>query len=162
MEYRRRRHYRPHLYIMRGLPGSGKTKLAREIMEKYGNSGEILSTDDFFMHDGVYKFKYRHLNTAHQWNRERAEIAMKNRVHPIIIDNTNMRLCEMKPYVEMGLDYRYYIIFKETKDTWECSIDELLLRTKGGIPKWVMERMLQNYQPARNIYDVLNDDTYYD
>ncbi|XP_061106224.1 NEDD4-binding protein 2-like 1 isoform X2 [Conger conger] len=97
-----RRRNRPHLIIMRGLPASGKTDLARKTMEGYGNAGFILSTDDYFINDyGHYNFDYNQLGEAHAWNQDRAEEAMRDRVHPIIIDNTNIRRRHMKPYVQM-------------------------------------------------------------
>ncbi|KAJ8342628.1 hypothetical protein SKAU_G00325560 [Synaphobranchus kaupii] len=85
---------------MRGLPGSGKTHLARHMMENYGNSGEVLSTDDYFI-NGRYYFDYSRLKWAHERNQERAEEAMNNGVHPIIIDNTNITRRDMKPYILM-------------------------------------------------------------
>ncbi|KAG7484426.1 hypothetical protein MATL_G00049260 [Megalops atlanticus] len=119
------RRNRPHLYLLRGLPGSRKTKLAWKIMRKYHHSGVILSTDDYFIDNGFMDFDFRELNVAHQWNRERACKAMEEGIHPIIIDNTNMRRCEMKPYVQMGLDNRYFIILRTAPDTWRCTVEEL-------------------------------------
>ncbi|KAJ8412474.1 hypothetical protein AAFF_G00128100 [Aldrovandia affinis] len=157
------RRNRPHLFILRGLPGSGKTQLASEIMDQYDlGNGEILSTDEYYINaNGRYVYRHRLRNIAHQWNRDRAQEAMANGAHPIIIDNTNMRRCEMKPYVKMGLDYGYYIRFRTTPNTWAWSVEELYEWIHGVVPKWVMYRMKKNYEPVRNIYDVLNDSTHF-
>ncbi|XP_064208810.1 NEDD4-binding protein 2-like 1 [Anguilla rostrata] len=158
MASRVRRRNRPHLIIMRGLPGSGKTTLSWDIMKEYDYTGEVLSTDDYFIDDyGYYNFDFYSLERAHNWNQERAEEAMQNGVHPIIIDNTNMRRCHMEPYVQMGLEYGYYIKFRTTPDTFRCSVEELHKRANCGITKRVMYRMKKNFEQVETIYDVLND-----
>src|SRR5258707_12564809 len=40
------------IILMRGLPGSGKSTLAKKIAK--GSMGVVLSTDDYFMSNGVY------------------------------------------------------------------------------------------------------------
>ncbi|KAJ8342629.1 hypothetical protein SKAU_G00325570 [Synaphobranchus kaupii] len=149
---------KPHLVILRGLPGSGKTDLAWDIIENYGNSGEVLSTDDYFKdEDGHYYFNYSQLKWAHEWNQERAKEAMKNGVHPIIIDNPNITCSDMKPYVLMGLEYGYCIEYEITPDTFECTVDELHARAEHcGIPRWVMDRMRNTFEPDHSLYNLLN------
>ncbi|KAG2457351.1 N42L2 protein, partial [Polypterus senegalus] len=121
----RRRRDRPKLFILRGLPGSGKSTLARQIRNEFG-SAEIFSTDDFFRDEfGRYHFNARELREAHEWNKKRAREAMEEGLNPIIIDNTNIHAWEMKPYVRMGLDNGYYIIFKEPETGWKNDIHKL-------------------------------------
>ncbi|KAJ8342626.1 hypothetical protein SKAU_G00325540 [Synaphobranchus kaupii] len=138
---------RPHLIIMRGLPGSGKSELARKIKKKkYGDTGVILSTDDFCRDKyGFYEFDHSKRNWRHKQNQEKAEVAMKNRVHPIIIDNTNITRRDMEPYVLMGLKYRYYIKFVTTPDHKRCTVDELHARVAHcGIKKGTIHRLKHN------------------
>ena len=86
--------------IMRGVPGSGKSFLAKKLQ---GN-GVVLSTDDFFNnHLGQYVFDARKLSEAHDWNQRRAEREIKAGTNPVIIDNTNLEVWEMQPYVCMAL-----------------------------------------------------------
>ncbi|MEE6472503.1 hypothetical protein FKM82_009626 [Ascaphus truei] len=90
-----------HIYLLRGLPGSGKSSLARKLKRDFP-SALVFSTDDFFiMDDGTYLFNQNLLQEAHKWNRKRASKAMKRGKTPIIIDNTNIQAWEMKPYAIM-------------------------------------------------------------
>ncbi|KAJ8342627.1 hypothetical protein SKAU_G00325550 [Synaphobranchus kaupii] len=145
---------RPHLIIMRGLPGSKKTDLAWDIMEKkYCNSGEVLSTDDYFRDEyGRYYFVYSQRRIAHEWNQERAEEAMNNGVHPIIIDNTNITRWNMEPYVLMGLEYGYYIKFVTAPDHYRCTVDELHARVAHcGIEKGTMYEWKRNFERVKHL-----------
>jgi len=95
------------LYIMRGLPGSGKSTEALWI------GGLTFSKDDFFMTYGAYKFDI-----------ERARKAMDEGISRIIIDNTNISAWELRPYVESGLKNEYTIVLAEprTPYRWDVKI----------------------------------------
>jgi predicted kinase len=131
------------LIIMRGIPGSGKSYTAKQMLEKYGGGDphdHIFSTDDFFTQD-VRAFRrdnpesdidfdtwekeeYRKnwngdsLKKAHDWNFDRFKEAINNGVTPVIVDNTNTKSLEMKRYVEYGVKYGYHIIIKEPDSQW--------------------------------------------
>ncbi|XP_023373527.1 NEDD4-binding protein 2-like 1 isoform X3 [Otolemur garnettii] len=65
------RRFRKHLYLLRGLPGSGKTTLARQLQHDFPRA-LIFSTDDFFFReDGAYEFNPDFLEEAHEWNQKR-------------------------------------------------------------------------------------------
>ncbi|KAF4788053.1 hypothetical protein TURU_164176 [Turdus rufiventris] len=103
----------------------------------------VLSTDDFFVENGVYIFEPDFLEDAHKWNQKRARKAMKNGKSPVIIDNTNIHAWEMKPYVMMvgkaliycfympGYDIykarenRYEVTFQEPDTPWKFNVQEL-------------------------------------
>jgi len=84
---------------MRGLPGSGKSFKAKKLA---GDKGVVFSTDDFFMIGGKYQFDAKLLGDNHEKNYKRAVEAMKEGKPLIIIDNTNVKLWEMKKYVLAG------------------------------------------------------------
>ena len=70
-----------NLYIMRGLPGSGKSTLSGQIAKAYHDQGKkaiIASADEFFIdRSGQYNFDGSRLEEAHNWCRSKAEKHMK-------------------------------------------------------------------------------------
>ena len=85
------------MIMLRGISGTGKSTLAKQMENKYGV--KAFSTGDYFMKDGKYQFNKKKKREAHAWNMERARKAMKEG-KPVIIDNTNVKAWEMKPYVK--------------------------------------------------------------
>ena len=101
------------LIIMRGLPGSGKSTTAKML------DGYIASTDDYFMLGKAYLFDPSLLFNAHVWNQDRVEKGMRLCRSPIIVDNTNIRLNDMKPYIKLAEIYNYEIEVKESDAPWK-------------------------------------------
>ena len=64
------------LIIMRGIPGSGKTTLARKIEDLAMRSGYkitgICSADDYFVKNGKYVFDGKKLGEAHKFCQSKA------------------------------------------------------------------------------------------
>ena len=65
------------LYLVRGLPGSGKSTVARALADGAIIGGEAIETDEFFVDaDGVYRFDGAKLGDAHRDCLERARALM--------------------------------------------------------------------------------------
>ncbi|KAL1789402.1 NEDD4-binding protein 2 isoform X1 [Sigmodon hispidus] len=133
------------LVLLRGLPGSGKSFLARTLQED-NPSGVILSTDDYFYINGQYQFDVKYLGEAHEWNQNRAKEAFEKKVSPVIIDNTNLQAWEMKPYVALSQKHKYKVLFREPDTWWKFKPKELARRNIHGVSKEKIARMLQHYQ----------------
>nr|CAI5861177.1 unnamed protein product [Callosobruchus analis] len=140
------------LVLMRGLPGSGKSTLARKILENtIGYDGNramhLLSTDDYFYMNklGIYNYDITQLETAHGWNQNRAFQSMSRGFSPVIIDNTNVQMWELKPYATMATDYGYIIEILEPDTHWCFDDKELSKRNTHDVPRSKIKAMLERY-----------------
>uniref|UniRef100_A0A2K5N6X1 NEDD4 binding protein 2 n=1 Tax=Cercocebus atys TaxID=9531 RepID=A0A2K5N6X1_CERAT len=116
------------LVLLRGLPGSGKSFLAR-----YEN-GPI--------------FKPKENDGCHEWISEKqfSKEAFEKKISPIIIDNTNLQAWEMKPYVALSQKHKYKVLFREPDTWWKFKPKELARRNIHGVSKEKITRMLEHYQ----------------
>lgn len=121
-------------------------------------SAVVLSTDDFFIEDGVYMFEPDLLEDAHRWNQKRAFKAMKSGISPIIIDNTNIHAWEMKPYVKMARENRYEVIFQEPDTPWKFNVQELTRRNIHDVPRQKIQQMKEEYEHSVTFHSVLQSE----
>lgn len=91
------------LILLRGLPGSGKTTLAKSLTELY------IEADLFFMKDGEYVFDSTKLKDAHNWCQDVVEHWMNTEADRIVVSNTFTQEWEMGPYFKMADDYGYRV-----------------------------------------------------
>nr|XP_030141274.3 NEDD4-binding protein 2-like 1 [Taeniopygia guttata] len=145
------------LVLLRGLPGAGKSTLARQLKRDHP-SAVVLSTDDFFVENGVYIFEPDFLEDAHKWNQKRARKAMKNGKSPVIIDNTNIHAWEMKPYVMMAHENRYEVTFQEPDTPWKFNVQELTRRNTHHVPREKIQRMKEEYEHNVTFHSVLQSE----
>lgn len=143
------------IILLRGVSGSGKSTLAKKIV----GDGVILSTDDYFLKDGVYFFDPKKLGVYHKLNQQRAEQSMVDGVTPIIIDNTMSMPWEAKPYVDLADKYNYKIIIKELPTP---PLEELVTRQEKrkninkSLPKEVLEKLINRFKKNITIDDIRN------
>lgn len=126
---------------MRGVPGSGKSTLAKKI----GEGGIIISSDDFFIKDGVYKFDGELLFYAHIKCVKKAEHSMMEGISPVVIDNVNLRRKEAKPYVELSKQYGYEVEIVEPDTPWKLDAEELFRRNTHNVKMETIERFIRRY-----------------
>jgi len=102
--------------INRGIPASGKSTFAKEIVSKLPQKGlEAIScsADDYFMVDGGYRFDPSKLREYHLRNQDRFKNALKDDIDIVICDNTNIEPWEAKPYYEMAKEYSYRVVLMD-------------------------------------------------
>jgi predicted kinase len=97
-----------NLYILRGLPGAGKSTLAKNIGAVY------FEADMFFMEGNEYKFNPTKLKDAHAWCQNQVRVSMKNSDSKlgdtrIAVANTFTQEWEMEPYIEMAKEYGFTV-----------------------------------------------------
>lgn len=132
------------MYIMVGVPGSGKSHKAREIQCEHG--GLILSTDSIFEStDGTtshYLWTPNVLGAAHQVNQEKTRVAL-SRGLSVIIDNTNVSHWQRQPYIELANEFNIEYELVEPDTTWKYDAAECAKRNAHGVPIESIERMLK-------------------
>ena len=106
------------LYIVRGLPGSGKSTFAEALV---GHDFLVCEADKYFMVDGEYKFDGSKLKEAHESCRNLVETYMKDSLvndqfyREIAVSNTFTQEWEMQPYFDMAenFDYKVFSVIVE-------------------------------------------------
>ena len=85
----------PKLTIIRGLPGSGKSTKADELMDW---KTFVYEADQFFMIRGEYRFNPALLGAAHDWCYGNT-VSTLHEGSNVIVSNTFTRLWELEKYL---------------------------------------------------------------
>ncbi|KAF7771472.1 hypothetical protein PCIT_a4058 [Pseudoalteromonas citrea] len=112
------------VFILRGLPGSGKSHYAESLSDEMVAGDEsqffICSTDDYFYNeDGEYHFQKFKLPQYHNLNLARFINALAEGIPLVIVDNTNIRKWEFVAYSTAATAMGYQVkevIVGEVKD----------------------------------------------
>lgn len=129
------------MYILRGLPGSGKSTFVSLAAKTY-----VCSADHYYMVGDKYLFDRNVIGDAHKMCRFKADAACKANFPEVIIDNTNTTWKEVRPYVEIADKYGYKVIFV-TPRTARCNdVDECFKRNVHGVPKEAIQAMKDRWQ----------------
>ena len=96
----------PLALIMRGVPGSGKSTVARKLV---GEEGIIHSTDRFFYKNGVFEWDPSLLPKYHDRNYMAFCASLDAGISPVICDNTNVQFWEYERYVNAARNAGYLV-----------------------------------------------------
>ena len=95
------------LVLLRGLPGAGKSTLAKLIISKDYCHKEA---DMYFVdREGNYKFVPSQIKDAHKWCKDEVTNLMKYEHSPIVVSNTFTQEWEMENYYELAKQYGYTV-----------------------------------------------------
>lgn len=98
--------------VMRGIPGSGKSTYAKQLAHEAAQLEQlpiICSADEYFMQNGTYQFDATKLGEAHKYCLRKFMLMLEDRMYPIIVDNTNINIEDIAPYVAVGEAYDYEV-----------------------------------------------------
>lgn len=128
------------LAVMQGASGSGKSTLARDhiapLLQALGHDVVIVSTDDEFHENGVYRFDPTKLGINHAKTQQKcreALIAGKS----VVVDNTNTQAWEAKPYVMMAQELGIPVTFHRATGSYQ---------NLHGVPSEKVEQMKQRLE----------------
>ena len=84
-----------HLTLIRGLPGSGKSTIAKNYKALH------LEADMYFIHNGEYSFDKNLLKNAHDWCQNNARHALENGLD-VVVANTFVKVWELQKYAKIA------------------------------------------------------------
>lgn len=86
------------LILVRGLPGSGKSTIAKKLGILYH-----YEADQYFIKDGEYVFDATKLHRAHSWCQSMVRDALVGG-HDVVVSNTFTTIKELRPYFDMAAE----------------------------------------------------------
>ena len=93
-----------NLYLLRGLPGAGKSTIAKEL------NCVNFEADQFFLDENSdYKFDPTKLKDAHAWCQSRVKHCMTEGIQNISVSNTFTQEWEMEAYYNLAKEYNYRV-----------------------------------------------------
>jgi predicted kinase len=92
----------PKLTIVRGLPGSGKSTIAKKLGVAH------FEADMFFMMDGKYEWSPASMSTAHRWCQDSVRNCMTFAMD-VVVSNTFTQKWEMKHYLDLAEQFGYEV-----------------------------------------------------
>lgn len=127
------------LFLLRGLPGAGKTTLAKSL------GGSWVEADHYFLNEeGKYEFDAAYIKNAHRYCQRQAEVWMMTDLESlntdrIVVSNTFTQEWEMQPYYYIAekYGYRVYSLIVENR---HGGINE------HGVPEEKLVQMKQRFE----------------
>ena len=130
------------VYIVRGLPGSGKSYLAEQLNH---NPNHVCCADDYMVKGGVYCFDRDLLGMVHRECQRKYVSLLHAGIDNIVVANTNTMIKEMDLYVMLAYAANYKIVFVEPDTSWKYDVDECFVRNTHGVPLETLRIMLDRY-----------------
>ena len=130
------------LYIVRGLPGSGKSTFAEALV---GSDFLVCEADKYFIVDGEYKFDATKLRQAHEWCKNRVETYMEDSLvndqfyREIAVSNTFTQEWEMEAYYKLAEQYGY-MVFSIIVENRHGGVNQ------HGVPADKLEQMKNRFE----------------
>ena len=127
------------LYIIRGVPGSGKSTYARNRFPE----SDIAEADNYFVRpDGRYDFNPRLLKEAHEWCFQQLKQTLESCGYGIVA-NTFTRKWEMQKYLDLALDIGAAVEVIRCSGNWQ---------NVHGVPEQKVKEMSERFEHFEGEY----------
>lgn len=138
------------VYIMRGIPGSGKSTVAGKLARQYSQRELFVathSTDELCMVDGEYQFDIELAPARHEQNYQNFLGSLENGIPSIIVDNTNIKTQHYSDYVKAAQAADYAVVFVEVAHP---PLDVAVERNTHDVPREVINQMVLDWEPSQH------------
>jgi predicted kinase len=155
-----------YAFIMRGIPGSGKSTVANNLGQglypgQFNSTdpadGEwvpdyvIHSTDDLCMVDGEYQFDIELAGERHAQNLQNFKDSLDSGIPCVICDNTNVKFSQYSPYVRAAEAAGYRVVLVEMPHPAPVLAAS---RNSHGVPIETINQMVLDWEPAQHCVTV--------
>lgn len=150
--------------IMCGIPGSGKSYTVGKIKEHYESKNievVVCSSDHFMMNDkGEYDFHPSKLAYTHKQCQEKfCNSLLKDNI-VVIVDNTNVKIKDLKYYENMTEKQSATVLFVESNSLWKDNVDECFKRNTHNVPYDKIKEMYNSLLNTRKVLESENKKIY--
>jgi predicted kinase len=122
------------LYIVRGIPGSGKSTFAKTLSDNH------YEADMYFLdQESNYVFDGTKIKNAHAWCLDRVKTDMVVAREKIVVSNTFTQEWEMEPYFELAKQYGYKVFSIIVENRHEGI-------NQHGVPEDKIEQMKNRFE----------------
>ena len=136
------------LKVIRGIPGSGKSYLSAKLGKEI--DAVVISTDDFFMVNGEYKFDYRYISVAHKWCHGIVAYNLM-RGKSVIVNNTFTCAWEIVPYIDMAHQLGIVWEILEPTTKWRYNVEECVKRNTHNVPEATIQKMMDRFEKTSDL-----------
>lgn len=123
------------LYLVRGLPGSGKSTFAQTLA--HALLCPHVEADFYFERTGTYKWVAEEVRFAHKWCQEKTEHYLRAG-EDVVVSNTFTTEKELEWYVDKGREYGYFITVLVAENRHGS-------RSVHDVPETTMEKMRRRF-----------------
>ena len=132
-------------FLIRGLPGTGKSTIATELAKAAiadGLSAIIHTTDDYHMVDGEYLYDNGKAREYHKKNLRAFQTSCRKGINVVICPNTNIAQSQYGPYVIYAKKHGYKV-FKIIMD--DFAVGRCGKRTVHKMPENIIFGMKRSF-----------------
>lgn len=150
------------IIILRGIPGSGKSSLCKEIKDKFSSTKivSVHSTDSKHYRwvkngdkaEWKYIFQKRNLLEYHKQTLTDTIGSMLINDNIIVLDNTSTTFSEIKPYCIAAILRGYSIEILEPNTEWKYDINMCFEKNTHNVPLDTIKRMLNRFESTDSCY----------
>lgn len=127
-----------NLFLIRGLPGSGKSTMGdkmRAILHI-----RHIEADMFFMENGVYRYNPYKIKLAHDWCQNAVKETLRLG-QDVVVTNTATKAWEVEVYQKIAEEFGATFVVLEAKGRWD---------SVHPIPKDKLDAMKARWEPWPN------------